>query len=333
MSALPANKARSRGIGGRLALGLALVLAAAALALACTLYYLGMAESGPISTWLVVLLAAAGIAGAAGALASRRTLRPSHPVGEPVSTPRGEAVAPGLPASPQQELGLAPSLDEVANLMDSFSRMLSTIERQAQEIDRYALRLDNAYKEIETSSAQLKEFSFKDEVTGLYNRRFFSIRLEEEVSRYRRFNHPVAVVLLDLDGFKEINDELGHAAGDETLRGMAEILLKYSRGINVICRYGGDEFAVLLVETSKGGARLYADRIRYVLPGFHFVHGRRVTASFGIASLPEDVTPAPDALIRAADEALYAAKRAGKNRVSVYEDIRALEPRSGPPAP
>jgi diguanylate cyclase (GGDEF)-like protein len=216
--------------------------------------------------------------------------------------------------------------------MDSFSRMLSTIERQAQEIDRYALRLDNAYKEIETSSAQLKEFSFKDEVTGLYNRRFFSIRLEEEVSRYRRFNHPVAVVLLDLDGFKEINDELGHAAGDETLRGMAEILLKYSRGINVICRYGGDEFAVLLVETSKGGARLYADRIRYVLPGFHFVHGRRVTASFGIASLPEDVTPAPDALIRAADEALYAAKRAGKNRVSVYEDIRAIEPRSGPPA-
>jgi PleD family two-component response regulator len=70
-----------------------------------------------------------------------------------------------------------------------------------------------------------------------------------------------------------------------------------------------------------------------VLPGFHFAHGRRVTASFGIASLPEDVTPAPDALIRAADEALYAAKRAGKNRVSVYEDIRALEPRAGPPAP
>ena len=333
MSALPASDARSRGIEGRLDLGLAVVLGAAALALACTLYYLGVAEAGAMSTWLAVLLAAAGVTCAAGAFASRRTLRPSRPVGEPVSTPRGEAVAPGSPASPQQELGLTPSLDEVGNLMDSFSRMLSTIERQAQEIDRYALRLDSAYKEIETSSAQLKEFSFKDEVTGLYNRRFFSIRLEEEVSRYRRFNHPVAVVLLDLDGFKEINDELGHAAGDETLRGMAEILLKYSRGINVICRYGGDEFAVLLVETSKGGARLYADRIRYVLPGFHFVHGRRVTASFGIASLPEDVTPAPDALIRAADEALYAAKRAGKNRVSVYEDIRALEPRTGPPAP
>ena len=330
MSALPASAGRSRGIEGRLDLGLALVLGAAALALACSLY-LGVAGTGAMPTWLAVLLAAAGVAGAAGAFVSRRAR--SRPVGEPLSTPRGEAIAPGAPTSPQQELGLTPSLDEVGSLMDSFSRMLSAIERQAQEIDHYALRLDNAYKEIETSSAQLKEFSFKDEVTGLYNRRFFSIRLEEEVSRYRRFNHPVAVVLLDLDGFKEINDELGHAAGDETLRGMAEILLKYSRGINVICRYGGDEFAVLLVETSKGGARLYADRIRYVLPGFHFAHGRRVTASFGIASLPEDVTPAPDALIRAADEALYAAKRAGKNRVSVYEDIRALEPRAGPPAP
>ena len=137
--------------------------------------------------------------------------------------------------------------------MQSFSRMLVTIEQQAADVNEYARRLDTAYKELESTSAQLKEFSFKDEVTGLYNRRFFSIRLEEEVSRYRRFNHPVSVVLLDLDGFKAINDDSGHAAGDETLRAMADILLKQSRGINVICRYGGDEFAVLLVETSKSG--------------------------------------------------------------------------------
>jgi diguanylate cyclase (GGDEF)-like protein len=213
--------------------------------------------------------------------------------------------------------------DEVDSLMHSFSRMLSTIEQQASDVNEYARRLDTAYKELESTSAQLKEFSFKDEVTGLYNRRFFSIRLEEEVSRYRRFNHPVSVVLLDLDGFKAVNDDLGHGAGDETLRAMAEILLKQSRGINVICRYGGDEFAVLLVETSKGGARLYADRIRYVLSTWTFAHGRRVTASFGIASLPEDVAPAAEELIRAADEALYAAKRAGKNRVSVHEDVAA----------
>ena len=99
MSALPASDGRSRGVEGRLDLGLALVLGAAALALACTLYYLGVAEAGAMSTWLAVLLAAAGVAGAAGAFASRRTPRPLRPVGEPVSTPRGEAVAPGSPAS------------------------------------------------------------------------------------------------------------------------------------------------------------------------------------------------------------------------------------------
>ena len=107
---------------------------------------------------------------------------------------------------------------EVEALMDSLSRVLTTIEQQSAEINQYASRLDSAYREIETSSAQLKEFSFKDEVTGLYNRRFFSIRLEEEVSRYRRFDHPVSVVLMDLDRFKAVNDELGHGAGDETLR-------------------------------------------------------------------------------------------------------------------
>jgi diguanylate cyclase (GGDEF)-like protein len=216
--------------------------------------------------------------------------------------------------------------DDTDSLLLSFSRMLAPIEQQAAALDRYARRLDSAYQELESTNARLKEFSFKDEVTGLYNRRFFSIRLEEEVSRYRRFNHPVSVVLLDLDAFKSVNDELGHAAGDETLRGMADVLLRHSRGINVICRYGGDEFAVMLVETSKAGARLYADRIRYVLSQYPFTHRRRVTASFGIASLPEDVAPTADDLIRAADEALYAAKRAGKNRVSVHEEVPVAQP-------
>lgn len=276
--------------------------------------------------WMLVLLSGTGLLMASGsfmlwdlatsvvrhadALAGSRRPVPTPGAPAPVASPETAAV--------QQYVQEG---DEVDSLMQSFSRMLVTIEQQAADVNEYARRLDTAYKDLESTSAQLKEFSFKDEVTGLYNRRFFSIRLEEEVSRYRRFNHPVSVVLLDLDSFKAVNDELGHAAGDETLRAMADILLRQSRGINVICRYGGDEFAVLLVETSKSGARLYADRIRYVLSTWTFAHGRRVTASFGIASLPEDVAPAADELIRAADEALYAAKRAGKNRVSVHEDI------------
>lgn len=209
--------------------------------------------------------------------------------------------------------------DEIGALMASFARMTSTIEQQAAEINAFAAQLDTAYKELESANVRLKEYSFKDEVTGLYNRRFFSIRLEEEISRYRRFVHPVSVVLLDLDGFKGINDELGHAAGDQTLREIAQLLLKQSRGINVIARYGGDEFAVLLVETTKAGARLYAERMRQAISALPFSHGRRLTASFGIANLPEDTAGASEELLRAADDALYAAKRSGKNQVATYD--------------
>ncbi|MEX2224592.1 MAG: GGDEF domain-containing protein [Candidatus Rokuibacteriota bacterium] len=274
--------------------------------------------------WMLVMLGGTGLLMAAGSFMlwdlATSVVRHADTVGTPRPAPGTPLPAPTPESAVQQYVQQS---DEVDTLMHSFSRMLVTVEQQASDVNEYARRLDTAYKELESTSAQLKEFSFKDEVTGLYNRRFFSIRLEEEVSRYRRFNHPVSVVLLDLDGFKAVNDDLGHGAGDETLRAMADILLKQSRGINVICRYGGDEFAVLLVETSKGGARLYADRIRYVLSTWTFTHGRRVTASFGIASLPEDVAPSADELIRAADEALYAAKRAGKNRVSVHEDVAA----------
>jgi len=258
--------------------------------------------------WLEALLVFTGLLMVVGGLliwdVTRALPRQDDPLPVPPSLPEGLATA-----DPS-------SADDADTLLHSFSRMLAPIEQQAAALDRYATRLDAAYQELESTNARLKEFSFKDDVTGLYNRRFFSIRLEEEVSRYRRFNHPVSVVLLDLDSFKAVNDELGHAAGDETLRGMAEILLRHSRGINVICRYGGDEFAILLVETSKAGARLYADRIRQIISTYPFSHGKPITASFGIASLPEDEATTSEDLIRAADDALYAAKRGGKNQVA-----------------
>jgi diguanylate cyclase (GGDEF)-like protein len=210
--------------------------------------------------------------------------------------------------------------DEVGALMTSFGQMLNTVEQQR----------DAAYKELESTNLRLKEYSFKDEVTSLYNRRFFTMRLDEELARYRRFNHPASVVLLDLDGFKAVNDDLGHAVGDETLRDIAQILMKHSRGINVVSRYGGDEFAILLVETSKAGARLYADRIRQVIGAFPFSHGKQVTASLGVASVPDDEAATAEDLFRAADEALYAAKRAGKNQVAVIDHPEKEPPWSSP---
>jgi diguanylate cyclase (GGDEF)-like protein len=220
---------------------------------------------------------------------------------------------------------LADRLEESTPLMNSFTRMLATIERQTDEINQFAQRLDSAYRELESVNVRLQEASFTDEVTRLYNRRFFSVRLEEEIARARRFGHELSLVFLDLDGFKTINDELGHLAGDETLRGVAEVLLKNSRGIDVISRYGGDEFAALLVETPPSGAGLYAERLRDVLAMQSFSHSRQVTASFGTASLGEELRSADD-LIRAADRALYTAKRAGKNRIAAHDAVGAERP-------
>ncbi len=214
---------------------------------------------------------------------------------------------------------LANRLERTGPVMNSVARMLTTIERQATELNHVAQRLDTANRELESANARLQEVSFTDEVTKLYNRRFFSIRLEEEVARHHRFGNPLSLVLLDLDSLKGVNDELGHLAGDETLRGVADVLVQTSRSIDVVCRYGGDEFAVLLVETPRAGARPYAERIRDALAAASFSHGRQVTASFGVASLSEWAATGDD-LVRAADEALYAAKRAGKNGVVVWTD-------------
>ena len=220
---------------------------------------------------------------------------------------------------------LADRLDESTPLMSSVTRMLATIERQTDEIDRFTERLDRADRELESVNARLQHVSSSDEVTRLYNRRFFSVRLEEEIARSRRFGHELSLVFLDLDRFKTVNDEMGHLAGDETLRGVAEVLLKNSRGIDVISRYGGDEFAALLVETPRDGAALYAERIRDILSTHSFSHSRKVTASFGIASLGEELRSADD-LIRAADGALYAAKRTGKNCVAEHGEVSAARP-------
>jgi diguanylate cyclase (GGDEF)-like protein len=156
-------------------------------------------------------------------------------------------------------------------------------------------------------TATLKELAFKDEVTGLYNRRFFSIRLEEEVVRYRRSQQPVSVVLLHQDGVGRISHDLGRVAHDETLRRVADLLLKQTRGVSVVSRYDGGLFAIVMVGTSLGGARLYMERIRYVLSSTPFGHGHSVIARFGTASLPEDAARTGQDLFRRADRRLRAA--------------------------
>jgi diguanylate cyclase (GGDEF)-like protein len=164
-------------------------------------------------------------------------------------------------------------------------------------------------------NTRLEELSFKDPLTGVFNRRYFSVRLDEESKRHTRFAEPLSLVLIDLDRFKWINDELGHRAGDDTLKEAARVISAHSRSFSVVTRYGGDEFAVLLVNTPKSGSVRYAQRIKDVIERHAFPHGP-LTVSVGVAGMPDDAVASED-LMPAADRALYVAKRLGRNAIEV----------------
>jgi diguanylate cyclase (GGDEF)-like protein len=165
-----------------------------------------------------------------------------------------------------------------------------------------------------------------DGLTELPNRRQFEQALAAEINRGERFGGMLALVLADLDNFKQVNDRYGHQAGDEVLRRFADVLRETVRDVDVPARYGGEEFAVLLPQTDMEGAERLAERLRQAVaerpmttrPGALVA----CTASFGVASFPESSTPA--ALFAAADEALYRAKAAGKNRVVCAEPDGAV---------
>jgi diguanylate cyclase (GGDEF)-like protein len=170
-----------------------------------------------------------------------------------------------------------------------------------------------AYAAIAVRSARLEELSFKDPLTDGYNRRYLMLRLYEEVSRAARYQQPLSLILLDLDGFKTINDRWGHGAGDDVLKQVVQLLASQSRRDSVVARYGGDEFIALLPSTTKAAALIYAERMRAIIERYPFEHGP-LTASFGVAGYPDDPGNVAD-LIKRADHALYEAKRQGRNLV------------------
>jgi diguanylate cyclase (GGDEF)-like protein len=193
-----------------------------------------------------------------------------------------------------------------------------------QELARKNRELEKAYQNLEKAhreQVELYERVITDDKTGVKNYHFFRIKLAEELERARRYGKDLALVMIDLDDFKALNDRHGHLAGDEALREVAQRLTKGQRSVDVIARYGGEEFAVVLPETPMAGGRTFAERARQRIANEPIVlpSGARVNLSIScaVSSWPNpDVTTVEDLLSRA-DAALYRAKAQGKNRVSI----------------
>lgn len=162
---------------------------------------------------------------------------------------------------------------------------------------------------------RVKHLAYLDGLTGIFNRRYFELRIQEELERARRFESGMAVIMVDIDQFKRLNDEFGHLLGDEVLRQVSSIFSQQLRKIDVVCRYGGEEFAILLSQTSQQHALGVAEKLRRMVDSWQFPGvPRSVTISAGVATCPDHGTTREE-LVRAADAGLYAAKQSGRNCV------------------
>jgi diguanylate cyclase (GGDEF)-like protein len=181
----------------------------------------------------------------------------------------------------------------------------------------------------ESSNEDLVRFAFTDYLTGLRTRGYFEQQLDLEFKRAERRRQKFALLMIDIDHFKQLNDTLGHHAGDQVLRDVASILVKDMREVDTVARYGGEEFVIVLPETTQLGAMYVAERLRHAVEQAKFLVGspssvRRLTISIGVSVYDSDARFKRE-LIEASDAALYAAKREGRNRVVCFSDSSRRE--------
>jgi len=180
-------------------------------------------------------------------------------------------------------------------------------------LEQSVLALENA-----TSYSLAKDMLFIDDLSGLFNQRYLEVALDREMKRIGRYSSHLAVLFLDMDSFKQVNDKHGHLVGSRVLKEMGALMKKSVRDVDVVIRYGGDEYTAILVETSPEMAQVVAERIRSMVEAHAFLaeegYNIRLTCSVGYSCCPED-TVSKEELLEMADQAMYAGKGSGKNCV------------------
>ena len=227
------------------------------------------------------------------------------------------------------EIPASRSPDEIGVLTRALDQMVRRLQRNRVEIERKQAQIERANDELRRtndelmhSNEMLEQLSLTDALTRLHNHRFFQDRLALEIRRSDRNGEPLALILMDIDDFKSLNDRYGHAVGDEVLRRVGHVINNTVRGIDLPARYGGEEFAVLAPSTPQQGALALAEKLRMAVRSSRFrregIEGERalsVTLSIGVAVYAGD----PKSFFNDADRALYRAKAAGKDCVVLAE--------------
>lgn len=203
--------------------------------------------------------------------------------------------------------------DELGRLNLSYEQIVLELKQAKQNAEQLA-------RDLKQANDSLRELAFRDELSGLYNHRYFQEVFESELNRALRYKHPLSLMLLDIDYFKKINDHYGHLIGDEVIKGISSLMVDLVRHCDIVARYGGEEFAILLPETAMTGAKVLAQRVRRGVEQHLFQHEGEtlsVTISIGLASTEMDhLEMNKTALLSHSDKALYRAKRNGRNRVA-----------------
>jgi len=220
--------------------------------------------------------------------------------------------------------------DEIAVLTSTFNDMMRRQRGQREQIEEANRHLKDRNSRLEQANEVLNQLSITDGLTKLHNHRFFQDHLTREIRRVERTQEPLAVLLLDIDDFKRINDRLGHAAGDEILTRIAQILNSTVRGSDLCARYGGEEFVVLAPNTAVEGAYQLAEKLRTEIAESSFIvddslRPLRVTVSLGVAIFRGN----RKRFFQKADQALYRAKADGKNCVVIHDDDLLEEEAAG----
>src|SRR5438309_3339524 len=229
----------------------------------------------------------------------------------------GLAVRANAPLGLEERQVIAAALDLVRGAEES--------EAKYRDLEQRFLSMQHENMDLLMKSRVLAEVSARDALTGVYNRWYVMEKIDSEMNRSLRHGSPVALLMLDIDHFKRINDSFGHTAGDQVLKSFGQVLRESCRVYDVPGRYGGEEFCIVLPETRIGNTTAVAERIRQRLAQSRFdVGGDRVatiTASMGIAgmdSVADEGLVTSAALIERADRALYSAKHRGRDRIEVW---------------